>query len=220
MKKQLKDLKQSEEILEIRQPNPNTVSVYRQAMRQGDKFPALVITPENIIVSGNTRYAAYCDEYPEDHEVSVEVRKYANHTDMIEDSIRENIRHGDRLEGIQKKRAIHKLLSLGKTAEDLSALLGMSVKRIEHYAGLYVIIRGGKERKPVKRGLEHMAAKSVTRNQYEHHERRDRAFSVHAQCNQLIRWIENGWVDMDDERNIESLCRLAEVIDEKVRAVA
>lgn len=219
MKKPLSELKQSEDILEIRRVNPVFVSRYRQAMREGDKFPALIITTDNVIVSGNHRFEAYTAEYPEDHKVDVEVRKYVSDADIIADAVRDNARHGNPLDGISRKRAILKLLKLGKKEDEISALFGVSVKRIVEMAGEYVVVRGN-GRKPVKRGLEHLTGQTITKKQYDEHDRSDRAMKVYSQCEQLTRWLENGWIDLEDSRNILALSDLSEAIEKNLTVTA
>lgn len=219
MKKALSELQQSEQILEIRRVNPVFVSRYRQAMRQGDEFPPLVITKDNVIVSGNHRFEAYTEEYPEDHKVPVEVRKYDNEAEMIADAVKDNARHGNPLDGISRKRAILRLLELGKDEDAISKLFGVSVKHITKMAGEYVVVRGNGKR-PVKRGLEHLTGKTVSKKQYKAHDQKDRAMKVYSQCEQINRWLENGWVDFEDKRNTKALTDLASTIDEKLGILA
>lgn len=219
MKKKLSELEQSEQILEIRRVNPVFVSRYRQAMRQGDEFPPLIITKDNVIVSGNHRYEAYFLEFPEDHKVPVEVRDYKNEAEMIEDAVRDNARHGNPLDGISRKRAILKLLELGKKEDKISKLFGVSVKHITKMAGEYVVVRGN-GKKPVKRGLEHLSGQTVSKKQYEAHNQKDRAMKVYSQCEQIQRWLENDWIDLEDNRNVEALANLAQVIEDKVGVTA
>jgi hypothetical protein len=215
----LSELKQSEQILEIRKVNPVFVSRYRQAMREGDNFPPLIITKDNVIVSGNHRYEAYIDEYEEDHRVKCKVKAFADEAEMIETAIKENATHGNPLDGISRKRAILKLIELGRDEEKIASLLGCSVKRIVSMAGQHVIVRGNGKR-PVKHGLEHMAGKTISKKQYEEHTTADRSMSVSRQCEQLVRWLDNGWVDLDNPKNGEALIKLAEAIEKNISVPA
>ena len=208
MKVKLNELKQSDDILEIRRVNPVIVSRYRQAVRAGDKFPDIMVQKgTNIIVRGNHRYSAYVEEYGEDHTINVSVKDYKSEAEMIADSVYDNARHGEPLDGIGRRRAIAKLTSLGMDAEKIASLMGVSVKRITELAGFTVLVRGNGY-KPVKGGLEHISGQTVSKRQYEEHDNGDRSIPVYAQCEQLIRWIQNGWVDMNDERNTKALERL------------
>ena len=224
MKKKISELNQSEEVLEIRPINSVTVSRYRQAMRAGDNFPPLVIEKgTNIIVSGNQRFTAYSLEYGEDHKVNVIEREYKDKVELLEDSVRENTKHGLPLDGISRRRAVLKLASYGRSPEAIAQLIGVSVHKVEQIGGHVVYVRGSKEPKPIKSGLGNIRGRTVTEEQYESHIRKDRAMPAYQSAEQLTRWLENGWVDMEDERNIEALEKLAKAIDnalDEIRAVA
>lgn len=215
----LSELSQSEQILEIRRTNPVFVSRYAQAMRAGSDFPPLLVTPDGVIVSGNHRYEAYCQEYPDDHKVDVIVREFADQADMIETAIRENATHGNPLDGISRKRAVLKLIELGRSEQEVAKLLGCSIKRIMSLAGQYVVVRG-EGKKPVKRGLEHLSGQKISKSQYQDHADRDRAMHVVGQCEQLVRWLDNGWVDLEREENIDALRKLGEAIDKNIGVTA
>jgi len=219
MKVKLSELKQSEQILEIRKVNPVFVSRYRQAMREGDEFPPLHITKDKVIVCGNHRYGGYIAEYPEDHKVKCKVLDFDSEAEMIEHAVKDNARHGNPLDGISRKRAVIKLIELGRDEEKVASLLGCSVKRIMDMAGQHVIVRGN-GKKPVKRGLEHLSGKTISKKQYEDHNNRDRAMNVSSQCEQLIRWLDNGWVDFDNPENVEALTDLAKAIEQNVTVSA
>ena len=215
----IKDLNQSETILEIRRVNPVFVSRYRQAMRKGDKFPPIIIDGNDIIISGNHRYEAYLQEFGEDHKVEVKQESFENDAERIKRAIQENARHGNPLDGISRKRAILKLIELGEDEKKVAELLGCSVKRITQMAGQHVIVRGNgnkTEKKPLKRGLSNMQGKTVSKKQYEAHDKKDRAMSVHSQAEQLTRWLNNEWVDMENEHNVKALTELADTLDKKL----
>lgn len=217
-KKPLSKLEQSSEILELRPVNPYFVSRYRQAMRSGSVFPPIVINKDNVIVSGNHRYEAYMKEYPTDHEVDVEVRSYKTHAELIKDAVRENIDHGNPIDGITRKRAIQKLIELDEDKESIAQLLNISVKRVMDLAGMYMVVRGSgnnQEKVPTKRGTRHLAGKTVTKDQYDKHIKRDRGVSIRTQAEQIIRWLENGWVDLSDPAESEALMKLREVLNEQ-----
>lgn len=204
-------LKPSDAITEIRPINVVTVSSYRQHMRAGAQFPPIVVTPKLEIVSGHHRHAAYLAEYGENHAIEVEVQKFDTTADMIEFAIQQNVAHGLPLDGISRKRAIFKLTELGRTKEQLATLFGVSVKRVELLAGEGVVIRGTMQ--PVKAGLEHMHGRKVAEKAYEAHIARDMGMPAYRQAEQLTRWLDNGWVDWTDERNVEAIEKLKAAIE-------
>lgn len=216
MKIKLSQLKQSKEILEIRKPDPVTVSRYRQYMRNGAVFPPLIIEkPGNVIISGNHRYEAYTQEYKPDHEIEVIPKKFETNAERIEEAVRENSKHGKPLEGISRKIAISKLLEYERSPEHIAQLLNVSVKRIEEIGGISVYIRGETSPKPIKRGPEIMG-KTITKKQYTEHLEKDRAVPAQQNAEQLTRWLRNGWVNLKNENTIKSFQELHEEIENHI----
>lgn len=219
MKRKLSTLKQDPQILDLRPVNPLFVSRYRQAMRAGDVFPPLIVDREGAIIAGNHRYEAAMAEFGENHTVEVVAKSYRDDAERIEDAIRDNARHGNALDGITRKRAILRLSELGRKPEAIGTLLGISVKRVEEMAGLSVLVvgNGGKSQaQPVKRGLEHMAGRSVSADQYETHRNSDRGVPAAQSARQLIRWIGNDWIDWQDDETRDTMIELAEMIRAKI----
>lgn len=216
MKLKLENIHTDSEILALRPVNPLFVSRYRQSMRNGDKFPPIIIDQDGAIIAGNHRYYAYLEEYGESHTIEVTRKRFKSEAERIEEAVRDNARHGNPLDGISRKRAILKLSELGRDSEAIARLLGISAKRVEDLAGMAVMVIGGKGEKssaqPVKRGLEHMAGKTVTSEQYESHRERDRGVPARQSAEQLTRWIINGWVDMTDEPTARAIEELSAVI--------
>jgi hypothetical protein len=215
MKKKLNEIQLCPAILHLRPVNDVFVSRYRQAMRNGDEFPKIIIDQDDKIISGSHRYSAYLEEYGEDHAIEVTREKFRDEASRIERAVVENARHGNPLDGISRKRAILRLNELGRTAEAIAKLLGVSCKRVEELAGMSVIVIGkGNKRhsEPVKRGLEHMAGAEVTTEEYETHRTKDRGVPAKQSAQQLIRWINAGWIDQTDASTIDTLQELAALI--------
>jgi hypothetical protein len=208
MKTKIKDIKLDPVILELRPVNQFVVCRYRQAMRNGDRFPDLVIDQDMSLVCGYHRQEAYLQEYGEEHTVDAVKRAYKSEADRIEDAVKDNARHGMPLDGITRKRVICKLAELGRNEEHIAKLLGVSVKRVEELAGFTVIVRGvGKavSRRPVKAGAESIVGTKVRADEYEEHIEKDLGIDPGRCANQLIRWLKNDWIDQNDEKLVESL---------------
>ena len=215
IQKKLSELQQCDKILEIRRVNELTISRYRQAMRNGDQFPPLVIEKgTNRIVSGNHRYTAYSEEYG-DRSVPCVEKAFRDEAELIEEAVRDNSKHGLPLDGVGRKRAALTLSQLGRDAEAIGRLLGCSVKRVEELAGMTVYVRCGGKKEPhsTKRGLEHISGQTVSKSQYDEHKLRDRGVPAWQNARQLVRWIRNGWVDMTDPKNVEAIAELKEVLE-------
>ena len=217
MKIKVSDLKFSDELLELRPINIWVVSKYRQAMREGAKFPKIVIDGNNTIIAGNHRVTAYKQEFGDDYIVDAEVKTFVSPRDMVEYFARDNATHGLPLEGIEKKRIAARLLDLGASAENIASIFGVAVKRVEEWAGLTVCVIGnttapGAIKKvdymPVKKGSEHMAGIEVTRAEYESHNESDLGLEDYVIADCLTSRIRRGWIDFDNEKSVKSLREL------------
>jgi hypothetical protein len=216
MKLKLNQIYAWDDLLEIRPVNDVIVSQYRQAMRAGANFPPVVVEKVGKrfrLIAGNHRANGYVQEYGDEHEIEAEIRKYDTDADRIEDAIRDNSKHGLRLDGITRKRVICRLSQLGRSPESIATLLLVSVKRVEELGGMTVVIRGNQHPQPIKHGLDHMAGTVVTAAQYKEHSVADRGVPVVQQAKQLARWIRNGWVNMDDPKTAAAIAELKEVIE-------
>ena len=203
--------------MDLRPVNDVIVSRYRQAMRNGDQFPPVVIDQHDILIAGYHRVAAAKAEYGEDVVMEAQRGKYADAARRIEAAVQDNARHGLPLDGVTRKRAAIRLAELGRDPDAIARLLGVSVKRVEELAGMHVVVAGGNgtsERKAIKHGLEHMAGSRVSAKQYEEHAKRDRGVPVIQTARQLTRWIRNGWIDKENANEVAALEELREALKE------
>lgn len=217
MKVKVSDLRFSDELLELRPINLWVVSKYRQAMREGAKFPRIVIDDKKTIIAGNHRVTAYKQEYGDDYTIDAEVKTFATPREMVEYFARDNATHGLPLEGIEKKRITAKLFDLGADAESIASIFGVAVKRVEEWAGLTVCVVGNVvapgaikhiEHMPVKKGSEHMAGVEVTKQEYEDHNDSDLGLEDYVLADCLTARIKRGWLDINDDRTVQSIKRL------------
>ena len=216
MKIKASKIKPDTEIKALRPINDVVVSRYRQAMRNGDVFPPLVVDASNRLISGYHRLAAATLEFGEHSEIEIVREKFADKAGRIERAIEDNAKHGHALDGVTRKRAAIRLAELGREPGAIARLLGVSVKRVEELAGMHVVVTGGKgskpERKAIKHGLEHMAGTVMKADQYESHAAADRGVPVLQSARQLTRWIKNGWINEENANEMAALESLAEAL--------
>jgi hypothetical protein len=211
------------EILEIRPINTAVVSTYRQNKREGHIFPRPVVTPDWRIICGNHRTQADLLEFGPDHVIEVEVIQPQTEREAIKMSVADNITHGLPLSGISVKIALNKLLALGCTPEEMAKLFGRPLGQIKKLAGITVMVtpngKGAAVPKPVKRGLEHLAGKQVSKKKYEEHIKHDMSGTARTHADQLSRWLENGWVKLDDAKTLAALLKLTTLLNKTLKAV-
>ena len=135
-----------DELLYLRPVDQFTVSRYRQAMRSGADFPRITIATDGTIVCGNHRATAYIAEYGPDYEITAIVEKYKTRREMVERFAVDNTIHGLPLTGFQRRSIAAKLTHLGATPEKIANLFGVSVSRIQEWAGQSVYVVGNPAR--------------------------------------------------------------------------
>ena len=222
MKVKIIELKFDDELLELRPLDTHGVSKYRQAMREGAKFPKIVIDDTNTIVAGNHRVTAYREEFGDNYIVDADRVSFDSPRARIEYFAKDNATHGLPLASIEKKRITLKLLGLGSSAESLASMFGVSVKRIEEWAGFTVCVIGNvgapgtvttREYLPLKKGSESMAVEEVTKAEYEQHNDSDLGYEDYFLADYLASRLRRGWVNFDDDRTAESLRNLRKEIN-------
>jgi|SRR5215468_3322947 len=223
MKVKVGTLQTDPDIIEIRPINEAIVSKYRQNMREGHVFPLIKVTNDRRIICGNHRWRAIMLEFGEDHIIEAELVRPRTEADAIELSVQDNIMHGEPLDGISLRRALNKLLSMGRTPLDMARLFGRSVGKIKQLAGITVMVVKGKGAPvpmPVKHGLEHLTGKEVKAKDYAEHMKRDLSGSARTHAEQLIRWLRNGWVDLTDIKTVTTLLKLKSMLNKLESAEA
>lgn len=222
----VKDLKLDPAIYEIRKISRNTVYKYATKMRgqnedpkQTDKFPFIVITANNEIIDGAHIWSAYKEVYGGDYETRCILSPLTKEEDKIQLSILRNDIHGRPLESYVRTGFALKLAELGCGKEKIAQMFKIPVEALDSIDGHFVYIPcAGAENEET---LEKRPAKSpapfgtvVYPEVYEKHIKKDRAFrSTKALVNQLIRFLENDWVDPNNKSEIKALSKLKAVLD-------
>lgn len=213
---QLSELNFDQSLLELRGINEAVVSTYRQAYRSGKDLGRITVDQDYNIVSGNHRVSAMLAEFGEEHEIEVEGKRFASEADRVAYFAEQNLHHGLQLTSSQRRAITLRLLDNGKEAGEVANLFGVSVKRIEKWAGLsFVVLEGGKRvHKPMKRGLEHLAGRQISQSNYQQHWKQDRGVRVSGLASQLTRWLNNGFVDFDNDADRQALMDLMAALEE------
>ena len=222
MQKKISALIIDERLTELRPINMFFVSRYRQAMRNGANFPPPIVEKgTGRVVSGKHRVSAYLEEFGADHQIDVVERKFKSESEVLRLFAEENSKHGNPLSGYSMKYITQRLLSLGDTPEEIASALNIPVKKVQDMGGMsvFVIGNGKKEKKPIKHGLEHKAGSNITEADYTCHQRQDRGVPARNLATQLTRWIENDWIDKDDDATVTALRELHAALDKVVAAV-
>jgi hypothetical protein len=207
----LKDIELSEAMLELRPLDAFTVSRYRQHVRTGVKFPPIVLDADGLYpVCGNHRTAAYRAELTDDADIEVIIVKFKSNRERLEYMARDNMAHGMPMDGITRRRVALALADEGMTTGEIAELFNVPERTLEKWGERTVCVIGkgqgrGGTIKPVKAGPDLETGQKVTPEQYETHIKCDMGASFRQMSKQIIRWLNAGWVNLDDERNEAAL---------------
>jgi hypothetical protein len=219
-KVKISELVISEELTAMRPINSFMVSRYRQAYRAGNDLGMPIVDAKtNIIVSGNHRVTAMLEEFGEDHEITVEMRKFASKADILKTFAAENVRHGMPLDGRSRIALICAMAHEGVPVQEVAQIIGISIKRTEELAGMTMVVRGRNKAHcervvPCKHGAEHKAGQTITKAEAERHAKHDRGITALSMCKQLTAWLRDGWIDTEDAATMDAIDELAEAMND------
>lgn len=196
----------------LRKVNMFIVSRYRIAMRAGAQFPPLIVDKDTKeVVSGNHRLSAHLAEFGGGVPIEVEYRKFKNHAERLKVFAEENCKHGLPMSGPTKAMLVSAMIENGLTVQEIAATFNMPVKSIESWAGQCAMVIGVGSR-PVKHGFDTEENPSIKQEHYEDHMRHDVGVPFYQLVKQIVRWLSNGWVDLENEKNAEAIEELRSVI--------
>ena len=200
------------ELIALRPVNLFFVSRYRQAYRAGNDLGEIIVDASTMnVVSGNHRIIALREEFGTDREVEIVLKKFKTKLKMLETFAENNISHGNALTGFSRHSIALEMLKAGGKEGSVAGMFGVSVKRIQDWCGLTVVVVGKKGKQTievVKDSAKHVQTMSET--QYETHRKADSGMHAVEHAKQLIRWIDDGWIE--DEECISTLKVLANSI--------
>ena len=195
--------------LQIREVSSYTVSDYTEALRAGSVFPPMLIDSKNRLVCGFHRFTAYKTVHGPEYEAVCEVSKFTKDADLIMEAAKDNSTHGKPLSTFEKKTVSLRLLKDHKvSAEKVSLILGVTVDRIEEWAGITVTVIGPDKEKsemPLKRGYEHMIGKTVSSLEYKEHKRHDYGVPLRTHVNQIISILKRTDIWVEDDSILQDL---------------
>jgi hypothetical protein len=215
MKIRLKNITQDPKLLELRKVQDRVVSKYREAMRNGARFPAIVIDQNRVVVSGNHRYMAMLQEYGEEHFAIAVKKKLVTQKERLEFFVKENSTHGYPLDTFSKNKISCELIRAGATKEEVAKLLGVAVKKVIFWGDNQIMVTlgsGGFEYRSIKHGVGN-THRPMTEEEHKEHVDKDIGIAVSQQVNQLLRWLSYDRVART-KRNTELLEELYELLQD------
>ena len=146
------------------------VSSLKEAINAGSKDvpPILVNAKTKVLVDGMHRLLAYKSIYGEDGSIPANLKEYKSRREMLDDSIRINVRQGMRLTAWDMARAINLLLEAHAAVERICDNLAITEKRYNELAARLKRVNGSTETVVLKHGTPKLEGQeSVTHEQAE-----------------------------------------------------
>ena len=195
-------LKFDAQLLDIRPIDAHVVSRYRQYMRNGSKFPDIVVAAasHNTIVIGNHVATAVLEEYGKNHVVTVTVVPFASRAAILRAVAESNVAHGLPMSGITRTKLRDAMLAAGLSYADIATSMQTTEWHVQNWGSLPVI--GLLNRKatavdmPIKECGISPSVRAATAQQYADHIQKDVSVPPELLAKQLTRWLRAGWVDL------------------------
>ena len=193
-------LKQHEKLVTARPLDQHVVSQYRHAMREGAKFPPILVTKGRnpFVVDGNLRIAAWTAEFGDADIETVSVKASTN-AEIIQEAVKANRAHGMRISGLARRTYANFLVQEGVSSEELATLFQVSIESIQQWSDLTVTVIGNPNPQPRKFGPDLAPLAQVTQKAYTHHVKHDMGRNAAVMAKQLTRWAQDGWIDFSNE---------------------
>lgn len=182
------------------------------AMNAGEVMPPVIVDRKTKrIVDGFHRTIAARRMNPEG-EIAAVFKEYRSEGELFLDAIRYNAKHGARLDSADRTRCLLMAERLSIAPEAVAGALNMPIDKLANLKITRVAKTSGGLAVPLKRTFQHMAGKRLSTRQIEANTRSSGMNQVFY-ANQLIDMIESGMLDRDDEKLMERLARLRELLD-------
>lgn len=196
------------------------IADYVDALKAGEKFPPVIVDKKsNRVVDGFKRTTAALRFGGDDADIEVEVRSYPDQAALLLESISLNANHGMRFSHYDARRCIVLCRQLKIEPVRMAAALRMTPDRLERFAEGIHTGRSGEEI-PGKQASMHLVDEFVTKRQADGIRKaggNNQLFMV----NQVINLIESNLLDQSNERLLERLAHLGELLNQfATRAVA
>ena len=189
-----------------------------EAFNAGATLPPLVIDKATKrVVDGFHRVRMYRRVLPEGSKVEVLEKTYKNDAELFLDAMRYNAGHGRTLTTFDRAHCVLLAERFKIKPEQNATALQLTVDavgklRIERVGTLRSYGKSSERHIPLKRTIAHMSGQTLTKAQYEANDKlsgMNQLFYV----NQLVTLIKNDLLDTENEKLLEGLRVLHELLD-------
>ena len=192
------------------------VTEMAEAERAGVDFPPVLADAKSKrVVDGFHRVWKQLQVYGDDAEIGCVFKKYRSDADMFTEAMELNASHGRNLTSYDKAHCVLLAEEFKIKDDKLTAALSITIGKLDTLRTTkFAIAPGAKVTThiPIKKTIRHMAGAKLTKRQVEANEKlggMEQLFYV----NQLIRLVEAGLLDKDNENVMEGLGKLKRLLE-------
>ena len=192
-------------------------AILQEAIEGGAVMPPLVLeTKSHRVVDGFHRYRAYKHIAKDNVDFVVRCieKTYKSEALLFLDAMRYNAEHGRALNKFDRTHCIIMAHQLKVSDRDIAAVLHVQVEAVKRLVvdRTATRVNGKQTLMPIKSTIRHMAGKKLTVEQSECNDKlggMQQSFYV----NQVILLIENSLLDIENDKLMERLVKLAELLE-------
>lgn len=200
------------------------VSALVLALEAGEKLPPIVVDKKSKrITDGWHRARAYRRFLGPDGTISVEVVPYKNDADMKFDAARRNAAHGRKLDAVDRTRCVMMLKAVGFSDIRIASALCIPEGRVSKLSiRVASAPKGSSQLMPgtssisLKQSVSHLAGTRLTKSQAETHAMLPGTPFI-LLAKQLHAALSEGMMDMTDDRLVEQLVALRDLLVENLK---
>lgn len=184
-----------------------------EALKVGVALPAILIDRKSKrVVDGFHRTIAKRRFDGPDAEIDAIEKNYKNEAAIFQDAMRLNAAHGTRLDPCDRVRCTIIGERLGIAIDMIAGALNMSTDKLVDLKTTRTARGKGDLAVPIKRTVQHLAGRKLTRRQEEANMKLSGMQQVFY-ANQLIELIESKMLDQEDAKLLERLRHLHELLE-------
>lgn len=190
-----------------------------RALAAGELFPPIVADrTSRRVIDGFHRIEAIKRFSGEEAEIDVEWHSYETEADMLEDAIRLNARHGNRLNPWDRARSVLLAEEMGLSIDRTAVALAMTVEAVGEFKLRKLAIAPDAKLLPIKGTIAYLAGKHLNSLQVQGNERAGGMRPLFY-INQVMNLVNYSLIDESDERLMAALKALHRVLSEYLVAI-
>ncbi|MBA7697277.1 hypothetical protein ES703_105940 [subsurface metagenome] len=198
--------------------NSYHVNEIAEALKAGVHTPPITVDKSSYrVVDGWHRIEAFRGLWGEDTQIDAELKEYASEAEMFQDSIRLNASHGQALSAMDEAHCLAKAQDFKLEPAVVATLLNITTERAEELVSNRLAISADG---PIvlKGSTAFMAGRRLTQEQVDYNRK---AGGLHPTfyINQVASMIESDSVNWEDERVVNGLKKLSQILEESLKPV-